>query len=184
VRNNCISQRTRCRILWPVPAGKGNPDTPVWSVAQIMKSDRIERRFLLLSASRSALSEIRSRARKSTAVRRQSVFKVVIGLVGAVLFGGVIPGPVARAGSEDVVPKEWLDRQISVEQAEAQYMVEGVPFGAQAGEWTKLKNSLGADDNLWTYCSSYESFKALAGRCGIAVVHDGKVVRHLVTMMN
>ena len=116
-------------------------------------------------------------------MRRRPVLKIIGALAAGVsLFGGATSGTPAYA--EDVVPKAWLDRQITVEQAEAQHMIAGIPFGAEAGEWIKLKNSLGAGDSLWTYCSSYESFKALAGRCGIAVVHDGKVVRQLVTMMN
>jgi hypothetical protein len=116
-------------------------------------------------------------------MRRRPVLKIIGALAASVsFFGGAMSGTPACA--EDVVPKTWLDRQITVEQAEAQHMIAGVPFGAEAGEWIKLKNSLGAGDSLWTYCSSYKSFKALAGRCGIAVLHEGKVVRRLVTFMN
>jgi hypothetical protein len=87
-------------------------------------------------------------------------------------------------GQGDVIPKQWLDRAISTEQAEAQNLVDGVPFGAESGSWQSLKDSLQSGDSLWTYCSPLESFKALAGRCGIAVVRDGRVVMQLVTIMN
>jgi hypothetical protein len=84
----------------------------------------------------------------------------------------------------DVIPRQWLDQEISVEQAEAKNMVDGIPFGANSSAWKRLKDSLQDGGRLWTYCSSYESFKALAGRCGLAVVRDGRVVMQLVTIMN
>jgi hypothetical protein len=88
------------------------------------------------------------------------------------------------ASEEDVIPKQWLDRQITVEQAETEQMVDGVPLGPGHDAWKQLKASLQPGDALWTYCSPWESFKALAGRCGIAVVRNGRVVNALVTMMN
>ena len=87
-------------------------------------------------------------------------------------------------GSEYVIPKQWLDKEISVEQAEADHMVNGVAFGAENDRWKKLKASMQPDDRLWTYCSPFESFQAHAGRCGIAVVRDGKVMSQLITLMN
>ena len=84
----------------------------------------------------------------------------------------------------DAIPKQWLDQEISVEQAEAQNMVDGIPFGVNSSAWKRLKDSLQGGGRLWTYCSSYESFKALAGRCGFAIVRDGRVVMQLVTIMN
>lgn len=97
------------------------------------------------------------------------------------------PGDKARSapvGEGNVIPKQWLDHTISVEQAEAQNMVDGIPFEASSESWKRLKDSLQSGGILWTYCSPSESFKALAGRCGIAVVRDGRVVMQLVTIMN
>jgi hypothetical protein len=90
----------------------------------------------------------------------------------------------APTGQSDVIPKQWLDQEVSVEQAEAQHMVAGIPFGASSEDWKRLKSRLEVGDSLWTYCSPFESFKAHAGRCGIAVVRSGKVVLQLVTLMN
>jgi hypothetical protein len=99
--------------------------------------------------------------------------------------GASIAEPRSQAAPpEEIVPLEWLDKQISVEQAEADNLVQGLPFGAMNDRWKLLKASLQPGDALWTYCSSWESFKALAGRCGIALVRNGKVVNALVTMMN
>ena len=100
------------------------------------------------------------------------------------LWGADTDAKSTPAQQQDAVPKQWLDRQISVEQAEAQHMVEGTPFGARNGDWKRLKASLEVGDNILTYCSPFESFKAHAGRCGIAVVRNDRVVMQLVTMMN
>jgi hypothetical protein len=91
------------------------------------------------------------------------------------------PASIAQG---DVIPKQWLDQEVSIEQAEAKNMVEGIPFGASSAEWKRLRDSLQGGDSLWTYCSPIESFKALAGRCDIAIVRDGRVVMQLVTIMN
>jgi hypothetical protein len=120
------------------------------------------------------------------------MYRRVQALLSAAVFGVSLlcpyemPAAAQTAPSEeqDVIPKQWLDKKISVEQAEAQNLVDGVPFGAQAEDWKRLKAAIKVGDELWTYCSSFESFKALAGRCGIAIVRDGKVVQQLVTIMN
>src|ERR1700743_2759867 len=86
--------------------------------------------------------------------------------------------------SEDVLPKQWLDKEITIAQDPGEHMVNGVAFGAQNDRWQKLKASMQPEDRLWTYCSPFKSFQALAGRCGIAVVRNGKVVSELVALMN
>lgn len=101
--------------------------------------------------------------------------------------GGSIADPgvqAAPASEEAIIPLQWLDKQTTVEQAETEHMVDGVPFGASNNQWKQLKALLQPGDALWTYCSSWESFKALAGRCGMALVRSGRVVTILVTTMN
>ena len=88
------------------------------------------------------------------------------------------------ASEEDVIPKQWLDKETNVEQAEADNMVQGVPFGAMNDKWMRLKVSIQPGDSLWTYCSTAESFRALAGRCGIALVRKSRVVNQMTTIMN
>jgi hypothetical protein len=121
-------------------------------------------------------------------MRRQLVAIFLLTLVGSASpFWAADSGANAQpapAGEGDVIPKQWLDHTISVEQAEAQNMVDGIPFGASSDSWKRLKDQLQSGDSLWTYCSPFESFKALAGRCGIAIVRDGRVVMQLVTIMN
>jgi hypothetical protein len=119
-------------------------------------------------------------------------FRLFLAIIAAtVIFSGsgrdAVADPATGAAMtdrEDAIPKQWLDKQISVEQAEADHMVDGVAFGGENDRWKKLKASMQPDDRLWTYCSSFESFQAHAGRCGIAVVRNGRVVIEMVTMMN
>jgi hypothetical protein len=108
--------------------------------------------------------------------------------VSAVVGGDCKADPGAKdppASKEDVIPKQWLDKEISVEQAETENMVDGVAFGARSSRWKQLKASLQAGDELWTFCSALETcFEAHAARCGIALVCGGRVVNRLVTKMN
>jgi hypothetical protein len=39
-------------------------------------------------------------------------------------------------------------------------------------------------DQLWTFTSPPETWQALAGRSGIALLRDGQIVGHHVTLMN
>jgi hypothetical protein len=39
-------------------------------------------------------------------------------------------------------------------------------------------------DQLWTFTSSWQSWRDLAGRAGIALVRKGQIIERLVTMMN
>ena len=111
-------------------------------------------------------------------------------VVIAVATGGPASVAVAQsattvpAGEDGVIPSQWLDKEVSVAQAEAEHMVDGKPFGASNDAWKQLKASLRPGDAIWTYCSPAESFRAHAGRCGIALVRNGKTVTQFVTIMN
>jgi hypothetical protein len=39
-------------------------------------------------------------------------------------------------------------------------------------------------DELWTFASSAESFRHLAGRSGIVLLRDGRAVAEIVTLMS
>jgi len=58
------------------------------------------------------------------------------------------------------------------------------PFAFLNAEWEALKARMQPGDELWTFASSPESWRDLAGRAGIALVRDGQIVERLVTMMN
>ena len=101
---------------------------------------------------------------------------------------------------------EWLQNQVTVEQAEALHTSPpvppgptrkwwqfwrgkpttpaAVPFGDQNAEWKALVDLMHEGDQLWTFTSPPETWQALAGRSGVALVRDGRIVGHHVTLMN
>ena len=50
--------------------------------------------------------------------------------------------------------------------------------------WEQLKARMMDDDELWEYCSPPETWNALAGRQGVALVRSGDVVFAIVTIMS
>lgn len=58
------------------------------------------------------------------------------------------------------------------------------PFGYSNDEWEVLKASMQPSDELWTFASSSASWRALAGRAGVALVRDGNIVATIITMKN
>jgi hypothetical protein len=111
---------------------------------------------------------------------RRPLFVLALVLASAVAAAAAnsdAPGGSASAAAQDVIPKSWLDKEIGVQEAEAQ-------VGAQSENWRRLKALLQPGDRLWTFCSSFESFQALAGRCGVAIVRDGRAIAQVVTIMN
>jgi hypothetical protein len=105
-------------------------------------------------------------------------------------------GGSARAADDaSRIPKEWLDKKISVEEAEAahpginddrvqRFPEAAKPFGFQSQAWEALKAAMQPGDELWTFASPAKSWEDLAGRAGIAVVRDGNPIKMLVTVMN
>ena len=97
--------------------------------------------------------------------------------------------------TEDTIPLAWLDRAITVEEAEAghpgitddriqRFPEARRPFAFENPRWEALKGRMQPGDALWTFASRSESWQAHAGRSGIALVRAGKVVETLVTLMN
>lgn len=83
-----------------------------------------------------------------------------------------------------------LLERTSIEEQERQQRVRlpghevPVVFGFLHGAWRELVDSMEEGDELWTFTTSPESWKYLAGRSGIALVRQGEVVSTLVTVMN
>lgn len=80
-----------------------------------------------------------------------------------------------------VVPPDWLDKPVSVEEIDADY---GASTSGVHADWEKLKSEMQPGDKLVRFTSPIESWQHLAGRAGIALVRDGKVIDAIVTMMN
>jgi hypothetical protein len=81
----------------------------------------------------------------------------------------------------ETVPTEWLDTPVSVAQLDADY---GTPNSGVYGKWERLKAEMQPGDKLVRFASPAASWEDLAGRAGIALVRDGKVIDAFVTMMN
>ena len=86
---------------------------------------------------------------------------------------------------------EWLEKKITISEAEAENMVSDprfgpspVPFGFDNKEWRALVAKMQAADELWTFSSSNESWEHLCGRAGISLVRNGEIIDSIVTLMN
>jgi hypothetical protein len=117
-------------------------------------------------------------------------------LIAIVLSGIFSFNTTAHAGdSISLIPKEWLQTPISVAQAEAahpgitddrvkRFPDAAKPFGFNNANWEALKAEMQPGDELWTYSSSPESWRQLAGRSGIALVRNGTPIKILPGLMN
>lgn len=88
-----------------------------------------------------------------------------------------------------IAHSSWLQNTvISARDAEAKHMVSidgtGVPFGYIINEWRALLDKMQEGDKLYEFRSSDQSWEFLAGREGIALVRDGKIVADILTSMN
>jgi hypothetical protein len=125
-----------------------------------------------------------------------------MGLIAALLCAILLLyGTSARAADDAAraaalpIPKEWLQKSITVAEAEAAY--PGIkddrvqrfpeaakPFGFENREWEALKAQMQPGDELWTFSSPADSWQHLAGRAGIALVRNGNPIKILLGAMN
>ena len=105
------------------------------------------------------------------------------------------PGPPNETPStgeaRDVIPKAWLERRTTVEEAERKHLVtdtrlgpKPVPFGFMNEQWIRFKGQLRDGDELWEFSSSADSWRHLAGRSGICIVRKGRIIDSIVTRLN
>jgi len=87
--------------------------------------------------------------------------------------------------------KEWLQKKITVAEAEAEHMVNcprlaptPVAFGFNNARWREILAEMQETDELWTFSSSRESWQQLSGRSGISLVRDGEIIDSIVSVMN
>jgi hypothetical protein len=91
----------------------------------------------------------------------------------------------------DVIPRGWLERRTTVEEAESKHLVtdarlgpKPVPFGYMNGKWIQFKGQLREGDELWEFSSSADSWRHLAGRAGICIVRQGRIIDSILTRLN
>jgi hypothetical protein len=68
--------------------------------------------------------------------------------------------------------EQWLKTRITVAEVEAKYGWSS----NQLDRWEQLKTQLPDNDELWECASPPETWRALAGREGVALVSDGKAI--------
>jgi hypothetical protein len=106
--------------------------------------------------------------------------------------GPVPPNETPSTGeARDVIPRAWLERRTTVEEAERKNQVtdkrlgtKPVPFGFMNEKWVRFKGRLRDGDELWEFSSSSDSWKHLAGRSGICIVRKGRIIDSIVTRLN
>jgi hypothetical protein len=76
--------------------------------------------------------------------------------------------------------ESWLKSRTTIAEVEgggARVGWYGIAVSGPLGEdWAGLKRTMRPGDELWTFSSPEESWRALAGRAGIALVRGGRVV--------
>ena len=92
--------------------------------------------------------------------------------------------------SDDLI-MSWMQKRITVEEAEAANLVtderlgpDPVPFGFINDDWKKLLSLMREGDELWEFDSPPETWEKLAGRRGIALVRECRVLYTIITLMN
>ena len=83
---------------------------------------------------------------------------------------------------------DWLSVAVSVEEAEASNTWDGVPFGMDSANWTRLKSLLLADSQvqLRFFSSPPETWTTFPRRGweGYAAVKNGKIIEFLLTAIS
>lgn len=82
--------------------------------------------------------------------------------------------------------KSWLTRRIAQGDVAEAFRVgddvpglDRLPFAVR-----NLLDQMRDGDELWLFCSPPESWAALAGRSGVAVVREGRIISSALTLMN
>jgi hypothetical protein len=99
--------------------------------------------------------------------------------------------PATNQVLRDVIPKAWLKQKTTVEKAEKDHLVtdrrlgsKPVPFGFINARWEKFKAGIRTVDEIWEFESSGESWDKLAGRAGLCIVREGRIIDAIITRMN
>ncbi len=81
--------------------------------------------------------------------------------------------------------------KISIEEIENKYTIkddrlgdEPVIFGFVNFQWIKIIEAMQENDEFYFFCSDANSWGHLAGREGIALVRDEKIIDSIITRMN
>lgn len=89
-----------------------------------------------------------------------------------------VPGDCATITLGDqALSADVLVRRTGMAEAEAENMIDGVPFGQRNSEWNGLKKLVEPGDELWFYRDN----RAMAGAEGYLLVRECDVVAFVMT---
>jgi hypothetical protein len=83
-----------------------------------------------------------------------------------------------------MIPKTWLPKKFTAAESAKAHTTNGKPFGFLSDKWESLTADIQPRDEVWSFSSPPESWRALSGRAGFALVRNGEPVRIMVTMLN
>ena len=87
----------------------------------------------------------------------------------------------------DSTPSPY-QKKVSVLEAEKNHMEtvgnKQIPFAGNDDRWQAILSRMQDNDELWEYTSPDEMWEMLAGREGIVLVRDGKVIDNILLRMN
>lgn len=77
------------------------------------------------------------------------------------------------ADEDDVIPKSWLVERVDPTKAEADGYVDHTP-------WERIRRHLQPGDEIWLYGTPAGHWENMAGRQGVALVRNGRVVKEFL----
>jgi hypothetical protein len=91
--------------------------------------------------------------------------------------------------------ESWLTERVSVEQAEMSFTPLSDQLASRSQRpnafvkrerhlWETLKSHMVEGDELWYFCSPQETWPALRGRYGIALVRNGRAIETIILLMS
>jgi hypothetical protein len=89
------------------------------------------------------------------------------------------PNRLWDTGPSDYPPSTWLRSRMTVEEFEQEF-----PNYMDTPYLVEFMRLLQEGDQLWRFSSPPQQWAALAGRGGVALVRDGRLVAHIVTLLS
>jgi hypothetical protein len=77
------------------------------------------------------------------------------------------------ADEVDLIPKSWLVELVDPAKAEADGHVDGTP-------WEPIRQYLQPNDEIWLYGTPSGHWENMAGRQGVVIVRNARVVKEFV----
>ena len=118
-------------------------------------------------------------------------YKLDLSQIAEVFGNCPVYGAKADHANRHRLVESWLTDAVPLKELETKHAVaddrlgaKPVAFGFQSEQWLKLKAQFQDGDEFREFMSPPKSWEKLAGRFGVALVRDGRVIDLLVTLRN